>query len=65
MSKQISVAQYAEIRKITPQAVHQNIKKGYALPGVTKVDKIGNHYILTVDDTIVNQEPASVEEDWL
>lgn len=64
MSTQISVADYAKARGITPQAVHQNIKKDYALPGVTNVSKIGkNTYVLTVDATIVKPEPPS-EEEW-
>jgi hypothetical protein len=47
-NNQISVTQYAANRGITRQAVLKQIIKGRSLPGVTKVEKIGATYVLTV-----------------
>jgi len=50
-SNQISVTQYANDRGITRQAVLKQIKKGKALPNITRVEKVGETYVLTVFPT--------------
>jgi len=47
-SNQISVTQYSKDRGISRQAVLKQIKKGRSLPNITKVEKVGETYVLTV-----------------
>jgi hypothetical protein len=42
----LSVTQYAQVRKITRQAVLKQIKNNRNLPNVTKYEKIGETYFL-------------------
>lgn len=43
----LSVTQYAKKRKITRQGVLDAIANNYKMPGISKVEKVGNTYVLT------------------
>lgn len=47
-TKKLTPSQYAELRGITLQAVTEAIRKGWQLPNVTKIEKFGRFYLLTV-----------------
>ena len=47
--KTMSTKEYADTRKISPQAVCAAIKKGYRLPGVVNYMMVGHSYVLTVN----------------
>jgi len=47
---QMSIKEYAAIRKTTKQAVWNRIKAGKELPGVKKVTKFKNFIVLTISD---------------
>lgn len=47
--EQLTPRQYAELRKISLQAVTERIRYGLDMPGVTKVSKYGRFYLLDVD----------------
>jgi carbon monoxide dehydrogenase subunit G len=51
-SEKLTVAQYAEKREVSPQAITKAIRLKKDLPGVTKVEKVGNTYLLTVKKEI-------------
>lgn len=48
--KEMLVAEYAKLRKITDRAVTKALNKGYATPGVVSSRKMGNTWILIVDE---------------
>lgn len=47
---QLSIREYAAIRKTTKQAVWNRIKAGKTLPGVQKITKFKNFIVLNISD---------------
>jgi hypothetical protein len=50
----VSVKQYAEMKGCTPRAVQLAIKAGRALPGVDRVEVVGNRSIIFLNGEKVN-----------
>lgn len=53
MNETISIAEYAERREISVQAVYQAIKNNFAMPGVIETKKSGTTTLLIVDPKII------------
>ena len=51
-TEKLTATQYADKRKISLQAVCKAIRMKHNLPGVEKVEKFGNAYLLTVKKEI-------------
>lgn len=48
--KNLTVQQYADIRKITPDAVRKAIRRKHNLPGVISTQQFGKVYVIQVAD---------------
>ncbi len=49
MKEKITITQYATLVGVNRDTIHKRIKNDIKLTGVTKKERIGNVYILTVD----------------
>lgn len=49
-SKKLSVTEYAKLRDVSRQSVLKAIKESWNLPNVTKIEKFGRFYLLTVKE---------------
>ena len=54
-TRDISVTQYAELRKISRSAVNQAILNNHKMPGVESVVKIGSTYVLKVNESFFQE----------
>lgn len=52
----LTVQQYANLRKITPGAVRKSIYYGHNLPGVIGIARFGKAYSLDVTDSFVRDQ---------
>jgi hypothetical protein len=44
----ISLPKYAKLRGITHQAAYEAVRNGWQMPGVEKVVKVGNRYVVHI-----------------
>lgn len=51
----MTVAQYAECRKVGASAIRKAILLGHNMPGVVKREKFGNAHVLHVDKKILKK----------
>ena len=51
MDKKLTVRHYAKIRGITVHAVLMAIKNGWNMPGVVKVELVGDRYVIFYKET--------------
>lgn len=54
--KNLTVKQYADLRKITPSAVRKAIRLGHNLPGAKRISSFGKSYMVTVSDRFVRDQ---------
>lgn len=52
----LTVQQYADLRKITPGAVRKAIRLKHNLPGVDNASKFGKSHVLNVAETFIRSQ---------